>query len=72
MSDYGIEVYSTIYNLVNENIYITKVTPKYITFDSYDDCGELWRKNLRRWVYCKEEELYVKIDGTFIFTLKYH
>ena len=72
MSDYGIEEGTTIYNMVSESIYIYDITPKYITFTAYDDCGEVWRKDLRRWVYCNEKELYVKIEGTFIFTLKYH
>ena len=48
MTDYNIEPYRTIFDSAAQSIYITKVTPKFIYLDAYDDCGDLWRKGLKR------------------------
>lgn len=61
MSDYNIQPFTTFFNSVCESIYITKVTPKFVYFDAYDDCGELCRKGLKRKVRYHEKYLYVSI-----------
>lgn len=76
MSDFNIEANTTIFNSASESIYIKRVTPKYIIFDSYDDCGELYRSDCKCYVYQDEDnqELYVvmyKKKG-YIFTIRYH
>ena len=72
MSNWGITAGDTINNVVSESIYILKVTPQFIIFDSYDDCGDLWRSNVRRKVkYCSiNGELYIQDCKKFRFKIK--
>jgi hypothetical protein len=73
MSTNYINPYETIFNVVNESIYIKKVTPYFIVFDSYDDCGELWRRNLRRKVFRVEGiGKYIKINKKLHFWLRHN
>jgi len=62
MSDYNIQPFTTILNSWCCRIYITKVTPKFVYFDAYDDCGELWRKGLKRKVLYHKKYLYVAVS----------
>tara|TARA_R110002073_G_scaffold48491_2_gene130314 strand:- start:1851 stop:2087 length:237 start_codon:yes stop_codon:yes gene_type:complete len=73
MSNYEFKKEETIFNNLGESIYIIGVTPQFIYFDSYDDCGDLWRKNLKRKVYYDGENhsLFIRADRNFIFTLRY-
>ena len=77
MSNYHIEANTTIFNSLSESIFIKRVTPKYIIFDSYDDCGELFGSNLKRYVYqdTDNQELYIvmlKKQKGYSFTIRYH
>jgi len=77
MSDFNLEEGETIYNIVNESIYITKTTPQFITCDIYDDSGEIWRRNLKRKVFYNDytDYLYIKTALTYddhIHILKYN
>ena len=69
MSDYNIQPFNTILNSCGESIYTTKITPKFVYFDSYDDCGQLWRKGLKRKVRYHEKYLYVSIYKNYHFVL---
>jgi len=77
MSDFNLEEGETIYNIVNESIYITKTTPQFITCDIYDDSGEIWRRNLKRKVFYNDytDYLYIKTALRYddhIHILKYN
>ena len=72
MSNYNIKEEEFIFNSVGESIYIIRVTPQFIYYNSYDDCGDFVRKNLKRKVYYDEENhsLFIRCDKNFIFTLR--
>ena len=77
MSDFNLEEGETIYNIVNESLYITKTTPQFIICDIYDDCGEIWRRNLKRKVFYNDytDYLYIKTAVRYddhIHILKYN
>tara|TARA_R100000773_G_C4104362_1_gene47655 strand:- start:80 stop:322 length:243 start_codon:yes stop_codon:yes gene_type:complete len=60
MSDYGIQPFGTLYDMCGDRIEIKKVSSKFITFDDFDDCGELYRKNVKRKVFVEEDgRLYI-------------
>tara|TARA_R110000824_G_scaffold157647_1_gene331134 strand:- start:901 stop:1125 length:225 start_codon:yes stop_codon:yes gene_type:complete len=61
MADYNIEPYRTIFDSAGQSIYITKITPKFIYLDAYDDCGDLWRKGLKRKVRYHSKYIYVAV-----------
>tara|TARA_R110000765_G_scaffold164307_3_gene269427 strand:+ start:1246 stop:1467 length:222 start_codon:yes stop_codon:yes gene_type:complete len=61
MTDYNIQPFNIILNSCGESIYTTKITPKFVYLDAYDDCGELWLKGLKRKVRYHEKYLYVAV-----------
>ncbi len=71
MTDYNIQPFTTIFNSCSESIYITKVTPKCVYLDAYDDCGQLCQKGLKRKVLYHEKYLYVSIYKNYHFVLVY-
>jgi len=52
MSDYGIYEFEPFEKVAGKSIMIRKVTPKFIIFDCYNECGDLWMSNVRKKVKC--------------------